>query len=331
MVMKSVIISDIHFGVRGDSNQFLDNYQLFFEKCFFPFLKENNIKHIYDLGDVFDNRKKIDTNTLFRAKQMYFNRLEKMGVKVDIIVGNHCCHYRNTNRVNSPSMVLGDYQNITIHDTAIEIGDVILIPWINKENYDLTFKMIKETSCSICMGHFEFTGFNFNKKQVAKTGISTKEFNKFDLVLSGHYHTRSTKGNITYVGSPTQHTWIDAGDIKGFHVLDNKKLTFIENPYTIFENVSEDDINDHSIFKNKFVRVFNNSDKDINNSIALIEKVCYDVKVVDNFKLEKVDVGDEIIEVQDTWDLIEQYVNQMNDIDNEGVLAILNQTYKESL
>ena len=88
----------------------------------------------------------------------------------------------------------------------------------------------------MCCGHFELNGFNYNKTIVSKHGHEPEIFKNFDLVLSGHFHIKSSKDNIHYVGNPIQTTWNDYGVEKGFHIYDtyDGKLSFIKNDYDIF-------------------------------------------------------------------------------------------------
>jgi len=58
--------------------------------------------------------------------------------------------------------------------------------------------------------------------------LNAEDFKKFKHVYSGHFHLPSTKGNITYLGSPFQHTFNDVGSIRGYYIFDDGKLEFIE-------------------------------------------------------------------------------------------------------
>jgi hypothetical protein len=75
--------------------------------------------------------------------------------------------------------------------------------------------------------------------------METALFDKFDMVCSGHFHHKSTKGNINYLGNPYEMFWNDYNDRRGFHIFDSSKreLTFIQNPYRIFNKVWYDDSN----------------------------------------------------------------------------------------
>ena len=64
--MKLVILGDTHFGARGDSLDFHRYFEKFYNEVFFPYLLENDIKVVVQLGDLFDRRKFINFNSLLR-------------------------------------------------------------------------------------------------------------------------------------------------------------------------------------------------------------------------------------------------------------------------
>jgi hypothetical protein len=63
--MKVAIITDQHFGARKNSKLFHDYFLKFYNDIFFPYLEENNIKVVIDMGDTFDSRKGIDLAWVF--------------------------------------------------------------------------------------------------------------------------------------------------------------------------------------------------------------------------------------------------------------------------
>lgn len=46
MTNKIAIITDTHFGLRGDNQFFMDYIEEFYSNIFFPYLIENNIKTV---------------------------------------------------------------------------------------------------------------------------------------------------------------------------------------------------------------------------------------------------------------------------------------------
>lgn len=166
--------------------------------------------------------------------------------KVHIIVGNHDVFHKNTNDINALNELLSNY-SFDVYTSATKISldgfPILLVPWITKENESHTFNMIENTKASVCMGHFELAGFEFYKGIVSDHGMSSDILSKFDMVFSGHYHQKSSKGNIHYLGAPYPMTWADYDCPRGFHLFDTetRELTFIENPHTLFTQIVYDD------------------------------------------------------------------------------------------
>ena len=104
--MKIAIITDQHFGCRKNSKLFHDYFLRFYEDVFFPTLEKEGITTIVDMGDTFDSRKGIDFCALTWAKENYYNRLQKMGIEIHSIVGNHTAYYKNTNDINAINCLL---------------------------------------------------------------------------------------------------------------------------------------------------------------------------------------------------------------------------------
>jgi len=91
-------------------------------------------------------------------------------------------------------------------------------------------KFYKENSHNVTMGHFNINSFEVVPGHTYTDGMDSKMFKNFKLVLSGHFHNKQTKGNITYVGTSYDITWSEHGVKKGFHIInENHDLEFIEN------------------------------------------------------------------------------------------------------
>jgi len=245
--LKVAIITDQHFGARNDSIAFLDFFQKFYDDTFFPSLDAAGINTVLILGDTFDRRKYVNFYALDRAKKMFFDKLEERGIRVHMLAGNHDTYYKNTNDVNSPDLLLREYNNIDVIDSpetiVIDGTSICMMPWICPENYQESIDEMKNTKAEICMGHFEIAGFAMHRGMESHEGLSKEIFDKFDMVFSGHYHHRSDDGHIYYLGNPYELTWQDYKDTRGFHLFDleRRELEFIPNPNTMFERVEYDD------------------------------------------------------------------------------------------
>jgi DNA repair exonuclease SbcCD nuclease subunit len=248
MVIKNrAVICDQHLGARSDSPIFLDYFQRFYDNIFFPYLLENKITEIISAGDLFDRRKFVNFVTLQRARQMFFEPLQKHKIKVHCLLGNHDTYFKNTSNVNSVQEILGQYSNWTIYDTATELTfdktKVLLVPWMNDENYDESLKLIKSTTAKILMGHLEIKGFPMARGGIKSEGFEPVVFKKFKAVASGHLHHKSDEKNIHFLGSPYEIKFDDMNDPRGFHTWksDTYKFEFHENPYRMFYKIYYDD------------------------------------------------------------------------------------------
>ena len=341
--MNIAIITDQHFGARKSSRHFHDYFKDFYDNIFFPYLEENNIKVLLDLGDTFDNRKNVDIWSVDWARNNYFNRLQKMGVEVHSLVGNHTAYYKDTNTVNTLDNFLGEYKNVHIYSepTEVTIGglDILFIPWINSENQEKTYKMIEDTSATVAMGHLELNGFEAHKGFTMTHGIDKNLFAKFDQVFSGHYHTKSSHANCHYLGNPYHIYWNDWGDERGFHEYNTttKDKKFIENPYRIFDKIFYDErkLPDARQYKNKMVKVIVENKKDTQKFEYFISQLYVhgvtDIKVVEDSSYDSEFSDDIDIEKEDTLTLLENYVNGMEYHDKEGINTILKSLYIEAL
>lgn len=347
--MKIAILGDTHFGVRGDSLKFHDYYKKFYDNVFFPYLKENNITNVFQLGDLFDRRKFINFNTLALSKQYFFDQIAALELKFYTLLGNHDIFWKESLEVNSTGLVLGEYsQYINLIDKptpiAFEDGTTIdMIPWICKENQKEVFDFIDESKSDLCFGHFEIAGFPMYKGMVGHHGLSHEMFAKYERVLSGHYHTRSKQENIEYIGTPYEMTWQDYNDPRGFCVFDTetRELEFIRNPYTIHEKITYDDKNqdpDASIvdIKDKYVKiaVVNKSDlykfdQFINE---LYTKDAHEIKIIEDFsEFNDGEISTEI-NIEDTMSILSNYVDSVETDENkEELKSVLKELYLEAI
>ena len=355
--MKVAIITDQHFGARNDSVNFLDFYEKFYRDVFFPKLKEEGIKTVLILGDTFDRRKYVNFYSLKRTKEMFFDILERELIDVYMLAGNHDTYFKNTNDVNSVDLLLREYENVVVLDTPqtihLEYGeinhDVCMIPWICPENYDRCMEEIKNTSASICMGHFEIDGFAMYRGMPSHEGLDRGLFNKFDFTFSGHYHHKSSSGDIYYLGNPYELTWQDYNDPRGFHLFDlsSRQLEFIQNPYTMFHKVTYDDKvesitdltnKDFSSYTNTYVKVVvvNKTnpylfDKFMNN---LYNVNPADITIAEDLTDYSEGLDDEMIDqAEDTLTVLNKFVDNINEenIDNNKLKNILKELYVEAL
>tara|TARA_B100000575_G_C23134610_1_gene658831 strand:- start:1866 stop:2927 length:1062 start_codon:yes stop_codon:yes gene_type:complete len=336
--MKVAIINDTHCGVRNSSDIFIDNAEKFYDDVFFPYLLEHNIRHVLHLGDYYDNRKYINFRALHRNRNHFLKPLRELGITMDIIRGNHDTYYKNTGDINSLKELLGHYMNEVniIHEPSIMDYDgmkIGVVPWIDADNEDVSLNFIKSAKCDWLAGHFEIAGYEMMRGIKNEHGLDPNIFKRYERVLSGHFHTKSEKGNITYLGSQMEFFWNDAHDNKYFHILDTetRQIEAIRNPHTLYHRIVYDDSDTDYLHypidnvDNKFIKVVVVNKKDSYTFDRFIERLqdrqILELKIAENFNEflgDKVD--DEEISVEDTSTLLYTYIDAVDtDLDKDKI------------
>ena len=342
--MKIAIITDQHFGARKGADYIHSYFQKFYDDVFFPYLEENNIDTVIDMGDTFDNRRNIDLASLEWSKKVYFNRLEKLGIKLHTIVGNHTAYYKDTNEINTVDLLLKEYKNITTYSETVPIKvgglSILLVPWINDDNKEKTLAMIKKSRSPVAMGHLELNGFTATPGHTMEHGMDSKPFDKFEKVYSGHYHQRSDNGKVFYLGNPYEMFWNDVNDPRGFHLFDTETLehTPINNPYKLFYNIYYEDTN-HKLFNttqyaNKIVKVIVRKKTDQSNFDKFLDKLysvgVQDLKIIENFDIQESEDFD-IDEDENTLSILNRYIDESEfEFDKYVIKNIFQDLYRQA-
>jgi len=327
--MKLAILNDTHCGIRNSSDVFLDNAEKFYSDVFFPYLVEHNIRHIVHLGDYYDNRKFINFRALNRNRHHFLKPLRDLGITMDVICGNHDTYYKNTNELNSLKELLGHYMNEVhiVHKPTVMDYDglqMALVPWICAENESDNIDFIQNCKADIVGGHFDIIGYEMMKGIKCEHGLDRSLFKRFEMVMSGHFHTKSSQDNIHYLGSQMEFFWNDAHDKKYFHVLDTetRELTAIHNPHTLHHRIyyddSQMDYNDYSTSEldNKFVKIVVINKQNQFTFDRFVDRIqnrkIHELKIQENFsEFIGSNVEDENISLEDTGTLLNSYIDNV--------------------
>ena len=163
---------------------------------------------------------------------------------------------------------------------------------------------------------------------------------KFTKTFSGHYHTRSTDGTISYLGNPYELYWNDCNDNRGFHIFDTDTLELepVNNPYQMYKVIKYNDtprqLFKFQDYKDMFVKVvvFQKSNKKEYERFidALSHAGPYDLKIVE--KIDGSQLDDTIVEqTEDTVTLLDKFVDDLEtDLDKNRIKSLLKNMYKEA-
>ena len=356
---KIVLLGDIHFDVANGNQTVLENQLEFFNKQLFPYMKENNLKTIIQLGDLMDNRNKVSVNVSHHLKKEFFNVMKKEDITLYTLIGNHDIYHKTTREIHSLELFDDLYDNFKVinepYIKEINNKKLLIIPWIlpdesyNFENY---------LDVDYIFGHFETNGVEMVKNITCNTSHAfNMDSFKGIKTYSGHFHLKRyyENSNIFYVGTPSQINWNDYGESKGFHILNvqSGELEFIENTISTKHikivinsesksievlgfnekiNLKIDSKTDYSVFTNHKAKIYIDKDNVFNKGI--IEKLD---EVLQSYRIELLEKENDIIEETtddqcgvnfDVVDAIKttiktDYQKQIfNDIYNEAILNL---------
>lgn len=348
--MKIAIVTDTHFGFKNDSPIFLEAYLEFFEKQFFPYLRENGIKTVIHMGDVLDRRKFINFNTLRNVRKRFTEVFSKEGIDVHCVIGNHDCYWKNTNEVNSVVEIFGDTFKVYENPQDVIIDGMVcgFVPWISKENASAVAEYLKGSNADALFGHFELNGYEVVRGVRHEGGLDPSVLSRFKWVYSGHFHCKQRSGNVHYLGNPYQMFFSEVGEEKGFHILDteNGSLEFVENKKKLYQKIVYDENLDQSghgnfnfsKFKDCFVKIVVLSKKNAPKFDMFCDKLfdagIHDLLIVDNLEEQK-DAEDAYVSEKElsknTIDLIDGYIDELKIDGGSDLKNLMREIYTESL
>ena len=351
--MQVAILNDTHCGIRNSSEVMMNYQEKFYRDVFFPYLLKNGITKILHLGDYYDNRKFINFKALEHNRKIFLEKLREYKIHMDIIPGNHDVFYKNTNDLNSLKELLGHYMaevRIIEKPMVVQYGntDVALMPWINEENEEESLKFLKTCKASILGAHLELEGFEMSAGMPCMQGMSSDKFSRFDMVMSGHFHTKSNIGNIHYLGSQMEFFWSDVNDPKYFHVFDTDKrtLTPVQNTVRLYEKIYYDDTVEKADFKYRtgklpnvtdmFVKVIVVNKKDpklFEHFLTRLQsKRIVELKIAENFEeFRGGSIDDEKVSVETTEELLYSYIEAVEtSLDKNRIKFMVNELLVEA-
>jgi DNA repair exonuclease SbcCD nuclease subunit len=304
---------------------------------------------------LFDRRKYLSYLTSAVCRTEFLLPLQNNNIQTHIIAGNHDHYYTNTYVVNSLDEVVGDrYTNIKTYNIPqtiqIDSLDILLLPWINQANKEETVKEIQTTKAEVVMGHLELSGFQMYKGIKSEQGEDTKLYDKFDLVFSGHYHHKSSHGNIHYLGAFAEYTWSDYNDPRGFTIFDTdtREFEFIRNEHSIYKMISYDDVNtpdiihkinqtDYSEYRNTYVKVLSVKRENTYAFDQLIDKLYkagpIDISVVEDATTFVDTQEDDVVDqAQDTNTILSNYIKGLTlPVNNDRMVSFMRSIYNDAI
>ena len=246
------MFTDTHFGVKNNSITWLNSQLDFINNQLMPYLRkltmeENEEVRLVHLGDVFDSRSTISTLVATKVRET-FKQLRRLVDDFIIIGGNHDYYSPNSDEIDTINLVLHDLDIKLATTWQWQIGEDLFIPW---------YSWISHIE-----GRWDLQSFcvNNNIKRVYTHADIVREPTKLNGVdvYSGHTHIPYIKKSIRNLGSCFALDFGDANTPRGFYVLRNDELLFIENKYSIkFHRLYNEDIfGDKEIGSNDYIELY---------------------------------------------------------------------------
>lgn len=347
---KIILLGDTHLGARNGSNHFSRYFNRFYTEVLYPYAAENEVRHIIQTGDLFDNRTQLSIKAYSACKTPWFEPLRDLGIKMHVLLGNHDIFYKSSLEVNSPELFLAnEYRDNIIVYNKPAVVDIVgttiaLIPWICDSNKQEVFDFLnRDKIADLCVGHFEIEGFDMMRGVPGHGGLPRTLFERFERTFSGHFHTRSKDEllRIEYVGTPYELTFADCNDPRGFTVFDTdtRQTEFIQNPHSMFERVIYNNgwMGDVQSLKDKIVKIVVEKKDDLYAFDRFTDSVklagVHDLHIMENFaQLASGELGDDINVAQaDPIDVIRSYVDNLSlNVDPDRLKTYLGGLYTEA-
>jgi DNA repair exonuclease SbcCD nuclease subunit len=265
---RAFIISDTHLGARSNSVEWLDMMKDWFYSDFIPKAKENYRPGdiLIHCGDVFDNRQSVNLLVLHEGIKL-FEELSSIFVDgVYVIAGNHDVMRKSSNDISSLDSLKYIPRVHIIKEPVLAkfpTTTALFMPWrTNEEEEKRCIEEYDVHRCNFMFCHTNIRNLKFDNSRDVDEGLNLAELIKFQRVYSGHIHWGQHRGNVTMVGNPYQMTRSDAGNKKGWYILDfeSGNEEFVENEYSP-----------------RFVRVYLN--KFLDKSLGELKSACKNNRV----------------------------------------------------
>ena len=357
--MKIGLLCDTHFGARSDSAPMQDSMRKFYEQVFFPAIDTHQVKAVIHAGDFFDRRKYCNIGTAHFINEVYRQPLRDRELPQFMITGNHDIYYRSSTEVNGIDELFRHDDNVRVFAQPTELTltptcTVLLLPWITDNNRAASMKLIAESKASIVIGHLELTGYQMYRGLANPDGLDPSMFERFEMVMSGHYHHRTIAPPIHYLGSCYPMIWSDYQDPRGFHIFDTEthELTYVENPHSLFmkilyadkgqkhdyiKKLANDILAKDSPYHDAYVKVIVKSKEQpywFDVMMDCLYKVnVQDVLVVDDIIVDDADEQESTeIPDLDTLTLMKDYIDTLSiSCDKDELFAYLREKYQDAV
>jgi len=341
------LLSDLHFGVRANSLEWLQNHQKYFKEFYIPYLKKTSKPGdiLFILGDWFDNRQLLDIYVMNTSIDVVMELAEIL--PVHFITGNHDIYKKYDTDVNSirafkfiPNVFIYEKPFIATNGNS----KILVLPWVGDDKAEESY--VKENPHDYVFAHTNISGFKYDNNRHIYKGANFTQIKGIKKLFSGHIHKRQEFQQFIYIGAPYHTKRSDISNQKGVYVFnpDKNEHAFTPNTYSpVFQRIPLDTILELTL--SEASRVFHNNYSDIivpdkwihlfnlTKFIDLLEDCDYKKieTVGERFKIEEelTDLADGL-DIKDILTLLEMSIDDLaHQMEVLVKLKLLNKKYYE--
>jgi DNA repair exonuclease SbcCD nuclease subunit len=322
------LLSDLHFGVRANSLEWLSNQESFFRNFYIPYLKKNRKKGdvLFILGDWFDNRQLLDIYVMNNSIDIVLDLSEILPIY--FITGNHDIYKKYDTDVNS--IVAFKYiPNVFVFEKPVIVTNndskILILPWIGNKETEEAY--VRANKFDYVFAHADITGFKYDNGREIKSSADFIKFKKsIKRLFSGHIHKRQEIDNFIYIGSPYHTKRSDIGNQKGIYTFNPKDNTFsfIQNDFSpIFQRITLENILECSL--GDTIKLLDNNYTDIivpDKYIHLFNLTKF-IDILKDCKYKKIETVGERKKIDD------ELTNALEGVDIRDILTLLEMAIHE--
>ena len=211
------------------------------------YCKKNEIKHIVNLGDLFD-RPEIRSDAFVPV----FRKLLEISKVAEIysIIGNH----ELKNKDGDDTLV----ETVSSFGHFIKNSETIEIDGIDYDFLSYTDSPIDiPNKGRVLFSHLEVQGFCWNPlKKIEESYFTQEMFDQYSLVVSGHLHHEQHRDNFEFIGSPYPTNRGEGGKKNYFAIIDGTTPYLEEyNEAPDYIKIKAEEFNQDINYSNKIVDV----------------------------------------------------------------------------
>lgn len=319
---KFFLLSDIHFGIRANSLEWLQNQVNFFDNFYIPFLKSNMEKDslLFLLGDIFDNRQLIDVNVMNKAIDIIL-QLSKI-LPVYILVGNHDSYKKYETDINSLA-AFRFIPNVTVYEDPVIITNgksgILVMPWIGDQEKEEQYAIANVDRAQYIFAHTDIAGFKYDNGKNITKGVNFVEMVGYKKILSGHIHKRQEIGHVHYIGSPYHTKRGDIGNKKAVYIFDpnnNELKSFDNNLSSVYQRIHLEDLLEWTLKYTNSVLANNYTDIIVPDKYIHLFNLTKFIELLSGCSYKKIETASERTKVDD-------FIGIINGEDIKDILTLL--------